>query len=52
MAGRQPRASRRSFNAPRRLHLNAIWFHSYDPLRGENAERQDRYLVGVGTASP
>lgn len=32
---------------PRRLHLNAIWFHNYE-LQGDNAERQDRYLVGVG----
>ncbi len=23
---------------PRRLHLNAIWFHNYDPLRGDGAE--------------
>ena len=52
MAGRQPRASRRSFNAPRRLHLNAVWFHDYDPLRGDNAERQDRYSVGVGYSQP
>ena len=37
---------------PRRLHLNAIWFHNYDPLRGGNAERQDRYLVGVGYSQP
>ena len=37
---------------PRRLHLNAIWFHNYDPLRGDGAERQDRYLVGVGYSQP
>lgn len=38
---------------PRQLHLNAIWFHNYDPLRLSDAsERRDRYLVGVGYSQP
>ncbi len=28
--------------------MNAVWFHDYDPLRGDAAERQDRCLAGVG----
>ena len=37
---------------PRRLHFNASWFHNYDPLTGPNAERQDRYRVGVAYSQP
>lgn len=38
---------------PRQLHLNAIWFHNYDPLRlDDSRERRDRYLVGVGYSQP
>ena len=38
---------------PRRLHLNAAWFHNYDPLRSaDERERRDRYLVGVGYSQP
>lgn len=37
---------------PRRLHLNAIWFHNYDPLRGDGAERTNCHLVGVGYTQP
>ena len=32
--------------------MNAVWLHNYDPLRGDNAERQDRCLVGVGYSQP
>ncbi|ONH84225.1 hypothetical protein APZ41_005270 [Roseomonas mucosa] len=38
---------------PRRLHLNAAWFHNYDPIRSEDGrERRDRYLVGIGYSQP
>lgn len=38
---------------PRQLHLNAIWFHNYDPLSLADArERGDRYLVGVAYSQP
>lgn len=38
---------------PCRLHLNAIWYHNYDPLRTEDSrERRDRYLVGIGYSQP
>lgn len=38
---------------PRRLHLNAIWYHNYDTLRTEDGrERRDRYLVGIGYSQP
>lgn len=38
---------------PRRLHLNAIWFHNYDPLTTtDGRERRDRYLIGVGYSQP
>ena len=38
---------------PRQLHVNAIWFHNYDPLpAGSLRERRDRYLVGVGYSQP
>ncbi|MBE7196349.1 MULTISPECIES: hypothetical protein [Methylobacterium] len=33
---------------PRRIHFNASWFHNYDPTTGREAERRDRYRVGVG----
>lgn len=34
---------------PTRLHLNATWFHNYDP-RPE--ERRDRYRIGVAYSQP
>lgn len=34
---------------PRRLSLNALWFHNYNPLA---TERRDRYLVGVAYDQP
>lgn len=36
---------------PRRLHLNASWFHNYDPDRSAS-ERRDRYRVGVAYSQP
>jgi hypothetical protein len=38
--------------APRELHFNAAWFHDYDPSIGRDAERDDRYRVGVGYSQP
>lgn len=38
--------------APRQIHFNAVWFHNYDPLRGVDAERRDRYRLGVGYSQP
>ena len=38
---------------PHQLHLNAIWFHNYDPLSlADTRERRDRYLVGVAYSQP
>lgn len=37
---------------PRQVHFNASWFHNYDPLVGLNAERSDRYRVGIGYSQP
>lgn len=37
---------------PRQVHFNASWFHNYDPLVGLDAERRDRYRVGVGYSQP
>ena len=37
---------------PRQLHFNASWFHNYNPLTGMDAERRDRYRVGVGYSQP
>lgn len=38
---------------PRQLHVNAIWFHNYDPLSTvDTRERRDRYLVGIGYSQP
>ena len=38
---------------PRPLHVNAIWFHDYDPLsRVDIRERRDRYLAGIGYGQP
>lgn len=37
---------------PRRLHFNGSWFHNYDPLRGPDAERRDRYRVGLAYSQP
>jgi hypothetical protein len=37
---------------PRRIHFNASWFHNYDPLNGPDAERRDRYRVGVAYSQP
>lgn len=38
---------------PRQLHLNAIWFHNYDPLsNADTSERRNRYLVGIGYSQP
>ena len=38
---------------PRRLDVEAIWFHDYDPLSLAGArERRDRYLVGLGYSQP
>lgn len=34
---------------PRRVHLNASWFHNYDTLPDE---RSDRYLIGIGYSQP
>jgi hypothetical protein len=34
---------------PRQIHLNASWFHNFDPLPDE---RQDRYMIGVGYTQP
>lgn len=37
---------------PRQIHFNAIWFHNYDPSKGPDAERRDRYRVGVAYSQP
>ena len=38
---------------PRRLDLNAIWYHNYDPLTlADTRERRDRYLVGLAYSQP
>lgn len=37
---------------PRQLHVNASWFHNYNPLSGPDAERRDRYRVGVAYSQP
>lgn len=34
---------------PRQMHVNATWFHNFDPLP---SERDDRYLIGVGYSQP
>lgn len=36
---------------PRRLHLNAAWFHNYEP-QPYLMERQDRYRVVLGYSQP
>lgn len=38
--------------SPRELHFNAAWFHNYDPLTGRDAERRERYRVGLGYSQP
>ena len=38
--------------APRQLHFNAAWFHNYDPRTGLEAERENRYRVGLGYSQP
>ena len=37
---------------PRQVHFNASWFHNYDPTTGREAERRDRYRVGLGYSQP
>lgn len=37
---------------PRQIHLNASWFHNYDPTTGREAERRDRYRVGLAYSQP
>ncbi|BAQ49385.1 transporter [Methylobacterium aquaticum] len=37
---------------PRQIHFNASWFHNFDPLTGRDAERTDRYRVGVAYSQP
>jgi hypothetical protein len=37
---------------PRQIHFNASWFHNYDPTTGREAERRDRYRVGVAYSQP
>ena len=37
---------------PRQVHFNASWFHNYDPTTGREAERRDRYRVGVAYSQP
>jgi hypothetical protein len=37
---------------PRQIHFNASWFHNYDPITGRDAERRDRYRVGVAYSQP
>lgn len=34
---------------PRQLHVNAIWYHNYEPL---STERRNRYLIGLGYSQP
>ncbi len=38
---------------PRQLHVNAIYYHNYDPLSLDGTrERPNRYLVGIGYRQP
>ncbi len=38
---------------PRQLHMNAIYYHGYDPLSLNGMrERTNRYLVGIGYSQP
>ena len=37
---------------PRQIHFNASWFHNFDPLTGRDAERSDRYRVGIAYSQP
>ncbi len=37
---------------PRRVHVNATWFHNYDTQAGANPERRNRYSVVAGYSQP